>query len=186
MLKVGDHYIGVDILLPRGDKMARGHIVGYVMGRTHSNPILDTRMYQVEFAGGKVTELTTNIITESTYTQCNTDGNEYFLLNLLFDHHKDNKAISLPEQQISIWGRPITCKTTEGWQICCQWKDYSTSGKVIWVEKCHPVQTAEFAISQGIYHKPAFNCWVNHILKKRNRIIVRDKKQQTRYLNRSQ
>ena len=27
-----------------------------VMGRFHTNPILDTRMYQVEFAGGKVTD----------------------------------------------------------------------------------------------------------------------------------
>ena len=56
--EVGDLYIGAEILLPRGDQMARGHVVarsrncnGYVMGRSHTNPILDTRMYQVEFAG---------------------------------------------------------------------------------------------------------------------------------------
>ena len=68
--EVGDHYIGAEILLPRGDKMTRGHVVtrsqdaiGNVMGRSH--PILDTRTYQVEFAGGKVTELTANVIAES-------------------------------------------------------------------------------------------------------------------------
>ena len=51
--------------------MARGHVVarsrdakGNVMGRSHTNPILDTRMYQVEFAGGEVTELTANVIAE--------------------------------------------------------------------------------------------------------------------------
>ena len=27
MQEVGDHYIGAEILLPRGDKMARGHEV---------------------------------------------------------------------------------------------------------------------------------------------------------------
>ena len=44
--------------------MARGHVVawghdasGHVMGRIHMNPILNIRMYQVEFTGGEVTEL---------------------------------------------------------------------------------------------------------------------------------
>ena len=32
------------------------------MGRDHLNSILDSRMYQVEFAGSGVTELTANII----------------------------------------------------------------------------------------------------------------------------
>ena len=27
MSEVGDHYIGAEILLPRGDQMARGHVV---------------------------------------------------------------------------------------------------------------------------------------------------------------
>ena len=70
MPKVGDHYIGAEILLPRGDQMARGHVMarsrdakGNVMGRSHTDPILDTRMY----------------IAESMYAQCNTEGNEYFL-----------------------------------------------------------------------------------------------------------
>ena len=53
---------------------------GNVMGRAHKNPTLDTRMYQVEFTGGKVTELTTNVIAESMYTQCNADGMNIFSL----------------------------------------------------------------------------------------------------------
>ena len=73
--------------MPIGNQMARGHVVarsrdtiGNVMGRSHTNPILDTRMYQVEFAGGKVTELTTNVTAKSMYAQCNVDKNEYLLL----------------------------------------------------------------------------------------------------------
>ena len=72
MSEVGDHYIGPEIQLSRGDQMAKGHVVvrsqdanGNVMGRSHTNPILDMRTYQVEFAGGNVTELTTNVIAES-------------------------------------------------------------------------------------------------------------------------
>ena len=59
MPEVEDHYIGAKILLPRGDEMARGHLVVQsndanrnMMGRAHTSPILNTRTYQVEFARG--------------------------------------------------------------------------------------------------------------------------------------
>ena len=72
MPEVADHYIDEDILLPRGDQMTKFHVVAQnydanknAMGRVHANPILDTRMYEVEFADGDVTELTANIIAES-------------------------------------------------------------------------------------------------------------------------
>ena len=135
---------------------------------------------------GKVTVFTTNIIAESIYTQCDADRSEYLLLDLLVDYHKDDKAISFTEQQISIWGRPVNHKTTAGWQICCQWKD----GPISWeklskLKEPHLVQTAEFAIVQGIDHEPAFNWWVKHLLKKRDRIIASVRKGQTRYLKKS-
>ena len=47
------------------------------MGRVHANPIMATRMYQVEFVGSNIKELTTNVIAESMYAQCSADGNEY-------------------------------------------------------------------------------------------------------------
>ena len=43
------------------------------MERANTNPILDTGMYEVEFARDKVTE--------SIYAQCDVDGNEYLLLD---------------------------------------------------------------------------------------------------------
>ena len=88
-----------------GDEMARVHVVaqkhdtnGHATGRAHSNPFLYTRMYQVEFAGGEVTELTTNIIAESMYAQCDENWNEYLLLALLVDYCKNNKAMSFTDQ----------------------------------------------------------------------------------------
>ena len=51
MPEVGDQYIGAEILLPRRNKMARGHNTGgNVMGRVHANPIIDTRLYEVKFS----------------------------------------------------------------------------------------------------------------------------------------
>ena len=80
------------------------------------------------------------------YAQCDADGNEYLLLDLLVNYHKDNKAISLTEQQMSIWDRPVTQKTTASWQIRWQWKDGSISWeKLSELKEYHPVKTAEFA-----------------------------------------
>ena len=96
MLEVGDQYIGAEIMLPGRDKMARDYVVlwshdtgGNIIGSAHANPIMDTILYQVEFAGGKITELTAELM----YTQCNADGNEYLHLDALVDYCKDNKAI---------------------------------------------------------------------------------------------
>ena len=82
MPEVGYHYTGAEKLLPRGNQMARGHAMawrndahGIVMGKAHANLILDTRIYQDEFAGGKATELTANIIVESMYAQYDADWN---------------------------------------------------------------------------------------------------------------
>ena len=68
---------------------------------------MDTRLYQVELKRGKITKLTANVIAESIYSQCDADGNEYLLLDALVDYQKDNKAISLTDQQIIVWDRPV-------------------------------------------------------------------------------
>ena len=90
MPEVKDYYIGGKRLLPRGNQMARGHVVARsqdanvnVMSRPHTNPISDTRTYQIEFAGREVTELTANIIEELMFSQCDSKGNEYLLLDVL-------------------------------------------------------------------------------------------------------
>ena len=73
--------------------MARANVVARsrdisrkVMGRSHTNPKLDTRTYQVKFAWGEVTELTVNVIAELIYTKCNADRNKYLLLVVLNDY----------------------------------------------------------------------------------------------------
>ena len=87
------------------------------------------------------------------YTQCDADGNEYLLLDALVDYHRDNEAISPTDKQITMQGRPVTCKTTAGLQICCQWKDGSTSWEMLSeLKKSHPVRTDEFAVAQEIDH----------------------------------
>jgi hypothetical protein len=76
--------------------------------------------------------------------------------------------------------------STIGWQVCCQWKDGSTSWEALAnLKESHPLETAEYAVTQGIDHEPAFNWWVPHVLKKRDRIISLVCKRTTRYLGRT-
>ena len=78
------------------------HKVIMLEGTSWVDPIMGPRLYQVEFAGGEVTESTTNVIAESMYAQCDTNRNEYLLLDVLVDYCKDNKVISLTDLQITV------------------------------------------------------------------------------------
>ena len=80
--KLGDQYVNAEILLPRGDTMARGQVVhqkhdadGNPIGRSNQNLILDTCLYKVEFPGREMTELAANIIAESMYAKCDVSRN---------------------------------------------------------------------------------------------------------------
>jgi hypothetical protein len=71
--------------------------------------------------------------------------------------------------------------------VCCQWKDGSTSWESLAdLKESHPIETAEYAVTKGIDHKLAFNWWVPHVMKKRDRIISLVCKRTTRYLKRTQ
>ena len=106
--KETDQYPDGEMMLPIGNQLGRGNIVaqkrdanGNVNGTTHTNPIQDTKLYQVEFPRSKNTELTTNVIEESVYAQCDAEGNQHLFLDLLVDHLNDGRPISLTDQEIS-------------------------------------------------------------------------------------
>ena len=112
------------------------------------------------------------------YAQCNLEENENLLLDMLVDYQKDDKEIPLTDQHITAQSRSVTFETTAGWQICCQWKEVSTSWeKLSELRESHPVQTAKFGVSQGIDHEPAFKRWVRPELKKSDRITASIRKQ---------
>ncbi len=85
-------YIQASIMIPSGNTFAHGTIVsckrnaeGIIIGRAYDNPILDSYVYDVEFADGKVTTLMANTIVKAMYAQCDPDVNEYILLDKLID-----------------------------------------------------------------------------------------------------
>ncbi len=91
--ETGDNYLSAELMLPKGVVLVKGHVTarkrdrdGNPIGRANDNPILDTRSYIVNFDDGDQSELTINKIAESLYSQCDTDGNQYVLLEEIVDH----------------------------------------------------------------------------------------------------
>ena len=65
-----------------------------LLGKANSNPILDTRKYEVEFMDGQQTELVANVIAENMFAQCDSEGkNQYILLAGIVDHRKYQSAV---------------------------------------------------------------------------------------------
>jgi len=186
MPEMGDNYLSAEIMLPRcGGTMVKGRVAarkrdsdGNPIGLANANPILDTQSYVVHFDDGDQTKLTANMIAESLYSQCDPDGHEYVLLDEIVDRRCTDLAIKLADQKVvRANGRTYLWRSTIGWQLCCQWKDGPTSWtNLAHLKESHPIEVAEFAKIIGIDHEPAFNWWVPHIPKKRDRIISLVKK----------
>ncbi len=192
--KTGDNYLSAELMLPKGGVLVKGHVTsrkrdrdGNPVGRANDNPILDTRSYIVEFDDGDQTELTANMIAESLYLQCDPEGNQYVLLEEIVDHQCLPTAMKLSDQKNAhANGKTYLKRSTVGWQLCCQWKDGSTSWENLAdLKESHPIETAEYAKILGIDHEPAFNWWVPHVLRKWDRIISLVKKRNPHYLKRT-
>ena len=175
-----DWYIGASVFLPHLGEMSEGKIVSRkrtsdgksLVGRPNTNPILDTRVYNVEFNDGSVEEFTTNMISESIFDQIDEEGYSYNILKGIIGHRKDDDAVELELGMVEVNGIRKRIVTTKGWDINVEWCDGSTSWVPLRVIKnSNPVETAEYAISRGIDQEPAFAWWVSKIMRKRDRII---------------
>jgi hypothetical protein len=80
------------------------------------------------FNDGDKTVLNVNLIAEAMYAQCDPDGNQYVLLDSIIDHRRFDAAMRPSDQKDDQPdGRTHLKRSTIGWQVCCQWKDGSTS-----------------------------------------------------------
>jgi hypothetical protein len=132
--------------------------------------------------------LNANLIAEAMYAQCSPNGNQYVLLDSIIDHKRLDSAIRpLDQKVVRPDGRTYLRRSTVGWQLYCQWKDGSTSWESLLADlkEFHPIKTAEYAMTKGLDHEPAFNWWVPHVLRKRDQIISLVRRRTTRYFKRT-
>ena len=99
---------------------------GKPVGTSHKNPLLDTRLYEVELADGTYDTYTANKIAENIYAQTDDEGREFMLLSDICRHRKDGNAISIANGYTRSRNGDLKPKiTTAGWHIKLQWKDGS-------------------------------------------------------------
>jgi hypothetical protein len=77
MPEAGDNYVNASLMLPRGNSLARGTVIGQKrdsrgnpIGNANANPIMDSRVYCVEFDDGDVCKLTANVIAHVRILRC--------------------------------------------------------------------------------------------------------------------
>ena len=181
-----DTYLNMELALPQGDslepRMARvtkrlKDANGIPIGTADDNPLLDTRMYEVEYLHAKHASLSANHITENLFAQVDDEGNRQVLMKEIIDYRTNGQEVKHQDAFITTkTGTKRRRETTKGWEILIEWKD----GSMNWValkdvKKSYPVQLIEFAISNRIAELPAFAWWVPFVMKKRNCILAKVK-----------
>jgi hypothetical protein len=193
-LEMGDNYLNVEISVPQGGTLMKGHVTSQKrdkgdnpIGLANANPILDTHEYMFTFNNGDETVMSANLIAEAMYAQCDPDGNQYVLLDSIIDHKRLDSAIRSLDQKVVRPNRHTYLRrSTIGWQVCCQLKDGSTSWESLAdLKESHPIETAEYEVTKGLDHESTFNWWVPHVLRKHDQIISLVRKRTTRYLKRT-
>jgi len=82
-----DEYLSAEVMLPCGGETVRATIkkrarddMGRPVGLRNDNPILDTRLYEVEFPDGSRETYNTNLIAENLYAMLDDEGNAYNII----------------------------------------------------------------------------------------------------------
>ena len=176
-----DRLLNAEIMVQAEEGQVSGKVIkqvfspdGKVAGKYDDNPYLNSIMYEVELADGRIKEYGVNIITENMLTQVDSDGFSLSLMEGIIDYkHDDLVAIPKTDKYITTArGQRRLCKTTAGWKLLVKSRDRSESWvKSSELKESHPVETAEFAKSRGIDDESALAWWVPHTMKKRNAII---------------
>ena len=187
-----DCYLNMELALPRdGDGPTFGRVKkrikdndGNPVGVANENPILDTRMFEVEFLDGHTAAMSANAITENMFAQVDSEGNRLLLMQEISDHRFTADAVNEKDMFVILDnGKRSRKKTTVGCELLVKWKDGSeTWNSLKDMKESFPIQVAEYAVNNKINERPQFIWWVPHVLKKRKAII---KKVKSKYWQRT-
>ena len=190
--EIYDKYIGAEIILDH-DEANESNIVtrqkatvvrrvvdesGTPVGSAHNNPLLDTREYEIELEDGTTDRIFANKIAENLWTQCDSEGRQFQIIEGISDHRKTDRALSADDgYTISSNGRKVPKQTTVGWDILVEFKDSTTAWIPLKeVKESNPLEMADYAVANKIAEEPAFAWWVPTVLRKRKRMINAVKK----------
>jgi hypothetical protein len=121
-------YLGAKLSINRGDGEIWGRVVkrargndGELIGRSHNNPLMDSREYWIEFPDGDEGKYAANVVAENLYSQVDFEGRQYAVLKEIVDHRSNATAISKDDGfVISLGGNRTAKKTTRRWELCAE------------------------------------------------------------------
>jgi hypothetical protein len=120
-----DEYLSAVVNMPRNGDLITGCVTrrlhdtdSKLMGKGHSNPLLDTCKYEVEFPDGSLDTYKASLIAENLYAQVDTEGRQYQVMDEIIDHHTNGHAVSIDDVFITDkYGNQHRRKTTNGWEL---------------------------------------------------------------------
>ena len=179
-----DEYINAEVIMPNKEgvpvltkvKRRKRDSSGNPVGEANPNPILDTRIYELQFPNGRIEEYAVNMIAENLFQQADEDGWDSGIIEEFMDLRKDD-TIAVPKEKGTYHnsaGVERNVITTKGWEVQVRWRDKSTS----WIslkaaKEGDPLGLAELAVTMKVQDEPAFKWWISHVLRQRTRIISR-------------
>jgi hypothetical protein len=140
---------------------------GTYVGRSHRNPILDSRVFTIRFADGEEKDIAFNILAEHLYSQVDSEGNQHRIFKEIFNHRRNKNALDKADSyRIALNGKQIPKKSVAGWDLEVEWKDGTSS----WIplkelKETNGVETAQYAKDNNLMEEPAFAWWAPYYLK---------------------
>jgi hypothetical protein len=132
-----DEYLTAELLLPQVGEVVKARVIkqlrdgdGIPVGKRNTNPILDTRQYEVEFPDGSLDTFAANTIAENLYSQVDAEGHPFQLFTAITNHRTDNRALSANNAMYTDkQGNNRPKLTTIGWDIQVEWADGTQTTK---------------------------------------------------------
>ena len=99
---LNDTYLNIEVALPRdGDGPEFAKVTkrlrdanGIPIGTANDNPLLDTRIYEVEYLDGHKAALAANTIAENMFAQVDDEGNRHVIFQEIIDHRRDGTELN--------------------------------------------------------------------------------------------
>jgi hypothetical protein len=174
-----DAMISAELFIPKENVLIPAKIIGRkhddqgnLIGQANANPVLDSRIYKVQFPDVHVEEYAANALAENIYSQVDAEGIQHLLIDEIINHHQDKTAIRMADKWVQGQANRSCRPTTKGWTLQVCWKDEMTSWEPLRNLKCaNPIELAEYAIRNKLELESAFAWWVPYTIKHCDTII---------------
>ena len=150
--EINDRWINSSVPMTVGGEVLQGTVkrrkrdgdTGLLVGKANDNPLLDTRVYEVELPDGTYADYHANNLIENIYNSVDNNGHNEIILEDIIDHRATDQAVPRKHGWVrSPQGLSKRVITTKGWELKILWKD----GTSTWIplkdiKESNPIEVA--------------------------------------------